>query len=98
MPRKKTASEVEHRLLALLKDRGDMSGRDLARMYRENCERPISPGTLYVTLSRLRDRGWIEVEDAHDKDGRIRFFRVTPEGRHALEEARQICRSLLALS
>jgi DNA-binding PadR family transcriptional regulator len=46
----------------------------------------LGPGTLYEGLHRLEDSGWVvEVEGGADEDGRRRFYRLTVEGRKAME-------------
>ena len=45
----------------------------------------MGPGTLYGTLQRLMDQGWVEeVERPRDIDERRRYYRLTRDGRHAL--------------
>lgn len=48
------------------------------------------PATLYGSLEELLERGWIgeldPAEVADERRGRERFYRLTPEGRTALEE------------
>jgi DNA-binding PadR family transcriptional regulator len=47
----------------------------------------LGPGTLYGTLQRLMEQGWV-VESgkaAHIADERRRYYRLTPGGRAALE-------------
>lgn len=47
------------------------------------------PATLYGSLEELTDRGWIRELDRTEHDGvaqgRERFYRITPQGRSALE-------------
>lgn len=46
----------------------------------------MGPGTLYGTLQRLLDQGWIEVvEGPHTADERRRYYRLNGVGRRALE-------------
>ena len=66
-----------------------LSGRELAAKFKEQTGKSISYGSLYVTMSRLRDKGWIEETDSDDEDGRVRHFQVTGEGSSALREARR---------
>jgi DNA-binding PadR family transcriptional regulator len=48
----------------------------------------LGPGTIYGTLQRLMDAGWVEESDgpARPVDERRRHYRLTRSGRHALEE------------
>jgi DNA-binding PadR family transcriptional regulator len=46
----------------------------------------LGPGTLYGTLQRLMDLGWVEETSAPDgADERRRYYRLTRAGRRALE-------------
>src|SRR4051794_32816852 len=47
----------------------------------------LGPGTIYGTLQRLMESGWVEESDgpAHAVDERRRHYRLTRGGRQALE-------------
>ena len=46
----------------------------------------LGPGTLYGTLQRLLDQGWVEAVDGPDNaDERRRYYRLKGLGRKALE-------------
>ena len=46
----------------------------------------MGPGTLYGTLQRLLDQGWVEaVEGPESADERRRYYRLKALGRRALE-------------
>jgi DNA-binding PadR family transcriptional regulator len=46
----------------------------------------MGPGTLYGTLQRLLDQGWVEAVDGpDDADERRRYYRLRGIGRKALE-------------
>ena len=50
----------------------------------------VEEGALYPALHRLRARGWVEAEwGTSENNRRARFYRLTPEGRAALEAERQ---------
>lgn len=55
----------------------------------------LATGTVYVTLGRLQKRGFVDTswEDQRiaDREGRPRrrYYRLTPQGRDALEETLQ---------
>jgi DNA-binding PadR family transcriptional regulator len=84
------ASATEMQLLALVSDRDqELSGRDIAKLYRQETGRTISYGTLYTTLRRLKESGWITSRDAEDVDGRVRYFLITATGVRALAGARE---------
>jgi len=48
----------------------------------------LGPGTIYGTLQRLMESGWVEESDgpATAVDERRRHYRLTRSGRRALEE------------
>jgi len=49
----------------------------------------LSPGTLYPTLHRLHDNGYL-VQEKRVVDGRVRkYYTITGKGRAALTEARR---------
>jgi DNA-binding PadR family transcriptional regulator len=55
----------------------------------------LGPGTLYGTIKRLREVGFIqeasEAPDPDDDDPRRRYYAITPSGREALaREARRM--------
>ena len=46
----------------------------------------MGPGTLYGTLQRLLDQGWVEAVDGPESaDERRRYYRLKAPGRRALE-------------
>ena len=46
----------------------------------------MGPATLYTTIQRLLDSGWIEeVEGPQDTDSRRRYYRLTRRGRSTLQ-------------
>jgi DNA-binding PadR family transcriptional regulator len=47
----------------------------------------LGPGTIYGTIQRLMEAGWVEESDgpANAVDERRRHYRLTRSGRHALE-------------
>ncbi len=46
----------------------------------------MGPATLYTTIQRLLDSGWIEeVEGPEDTDRRRRYYRLTRRGRSTLQ-------------
>lgn len=83
---------VFHVLLALAD--GPLHG--YAIMKRAESESGISmgPGTVYGSLRRLSDAGWVEEGPDDDPDPRRRTsFRLTADGRRALQaEAKRITR------
>jgi DNA-binding PadR family transcriptional regulator len=54
----------------------------------------LSPGTLYPLLHRMEKRGYLRSNEK-PAGGRVRrFYRATPKGRKALEDARTKVREL----
>ena len=76
-------NEREMRLLTSIGG-SERSGRDVAIRYKEQFSSEISYGSVYVTLGRMKEKGWIESRDDEDEDGRVRFFKLTGLGERAL--------------
>src|SRR5258708_34254272 len=78
---------VFHILLALAGDERHGYGilKDVLR-HRDGAVR-LGPGTIYGTLQRLMETGWVEESGAPaaDADERRRHYRLTRTGRTALE-------------
>jgi DNA-binding PadR family transcriptional regulator len=74
-----------------------LTGRQLAKSYAEETGATISYGSLYTTMSRLREAGWVDQADSEDEDGRLRYFRITGKGARAVDEARVFYCRLLGL-
>ncbi len=53
----------------------------------------LGPGSLYGTIKRLRESGYIDAADRrpdpHVDDPRRRYYRITPRGRDALAQEAQ---------
>lgn len=83
---------VFHVLLALAS--GESHGYGVMKRVQEDSGIEMGPGTVYGTLRRLRDAGWVEPGENDGGDARRgRSFRLTPSGRTALHlEARRIAR------
>ena len=65
------------------------SGREVAELYRCEWGEPISYGTLYTTLRRLSNAGWVSVEEARDPDRRVRWYHITGRGVKAMNRGRE---------
>src|SRR5687768_2159496 len=76
-------SKKEFELLALL-TAGELSGRDLAKAYKEETGKAIAYGTLYVTLDRLREWKWVTSREEKDEFGRLTIYKITSGGREAV--------------
>jgi DNA-binding PadR family transcriptional regulator len=78
---------VFHILLALAG--GKLHGYAITKEVLRQTEGQVrmGPGTLYGTLQRLLDQGWISVSETPDEvDERRRYYRLTGLGKRALEE------------
>jgi DNA-binding PadR family transcriptional regulator len=80
-----TLSPKESLILELLVERGEMYGLQLVSASRRRLKR----GTVYVTLGRMEDKGYISsrLEDAPPDAGGLprRMYAVTPLGARVLE-------------
>jgi DNA-binding PadR family transcriptional regulator len=80
-----TLSPKESLILELLVQRGDMYGLQLVSASRRRLKR----GTVYVTLGRMEDKGYISsrTEDAPPDAGGLprRMYSATPFGERVLE-------------
>ena len=72
-------------ILDLLAEHGKMFGLQLVRTSQGGLKR----GTVYVTLGRLIDKGWVQDEPAGVSDGGIpiRLYSITASGIRVLEAA-----------
>lgn len=85
-------SPIEIQLLALVVR--ERSGGEIASLYAKESGKEISPGTLYTTFRRLREAGWVKARESADRDGRIRYFKITGSGSLALNRGREHYRGL----
>jgi len=80
---------VFHILLALAD--GERHGYAIMQEVAESTNRQINmgPGTLYGTIKRLLEAGWIEESDrrpdANEDDERRRYYRLTGVGQRVVE-------------
>lgn len=85
--RKDQPSPLELMVLALVvKER---PGREIGKLYEQETETKLSLGALYTTLRRLTDEGWINFREGKDREGRLRFFKITGSGIEALNRGRE---------
>ena len=80
-------------LLAVMHLDEDAYGVRLMQELEERVGRRVSRGSVYVTLDRLEEKGWIESSTSaprSERGGRPRrVVRVTPAGVDALRKSRQ---------
>jgi PadR family transcriptional regulator PadR len=79
-------------LLAVVRLEPDAYGTAIRREIEARGHRAVSIGAAYATLDRLVEKGYLaarEVPGGADRGGAARrYFRITPAGVAALEEAR----------
>ena len=92
----KLPSRTELALLVVLESQG-LNGRELAARYKDHTGETISYGTLYTTMGRLKDAGWVEQFDPKDQDGRLRHFQLTCIGMDTVNKTRTFYWRLLGL-
>jgi PadR family transcriptional regulator, regulatory protein PadR len=83
-PRMLTLSAKEHLVLELLAEQGELYGLQLVA----NSKRRLKRGTVYVTLGRMEEKGYISsrLEDAPANAGGMprRLYQPTALGRRVL--------------
>ncbi len=89
----RTPSSLQAQLLSLvIRER---SGREIARAFERAFGRAVSYGTLYTTLRRMKDEGWIACRDDQDADGRVRYFQIRALGSKALARSIETSEDLM---
>ena len=85
MPREKFQTLTEQMFYILLCLQNECCGTDIMEMVRSMTSGrvQIGPGTLYNLLEKFMEAGMIEETKV---EGRRRSYRITPDGRLALEE------------
>lgn len=91
-PRNKPLGELEQLiLLAVLRHGEDTSGGAVGQELYQRAGRDPVRGTLYVTLDRLENKGYVKSrlgEPTPERGGKAqRLYRVTPSGLRALKES-----------
>lgn len=85
-------------MLAVLHRKDDAYGVTIAEELEERSDRATSRGALYVTLTRLEEKGFLtsSLERPAEARGgrRRRYYRPTPEGVTAVGEAREAMRRM----
>jgi PadR family transcriptional regulator PadR len=85
-------------LLAIVRLREDAYGRGIMREVQERLERDVAAGAIHATLERLEEKGFIRSKlglGTPVRDGRARrFYRITPSGVEALNDARAAVQNL----
>ena len=70
-----------------------MDGRQIAQGYESVANEPMSDGTLYTSLRRMKENRWVSISKS-GLDGRVRVYTVLRDGKKALEEGRRYYRDL----
>jgi DNA-binding PadR family transcriptional regulator len=80
-------------LLAILRLADDAYGVRIMQELEASIGRTVSRGSVYVTLDRLEEKGWIESESVPTPSGRggrpRRVVSVTPDGVAELRRSRE---------
>ena len=87
-------------VLQTLAGMGPLHGYGIARRIEETSgeEVLLNQGTIYASLVRLQQRGWIEAEwGVSENNRRAKFYRITRLGRRQLAEDTAYWRRLAAL-
>lgn len=80
-------SKTQMQLLALL-SRRYTSGTEVKDAWLKVKKKPISSGTLYTSMRRLREEGWISVVKESNGDNRKVLFYLTKSGAKNLRIAK----------
>ena len=79
-------------LLAIVRLGEDAYGRAILKDVQEHLLRPVAPGAVHATLTRLEARGLVSSRLGSGtpiRGGRARrFYRLLPKGLHSLNDAR----------
>ena len=79
-------------LLAIVRLGDDGYGRAILKDVQEHLLRPVAPGAVHATLTRLEARGLVASRLGSGtpmRGGRARrFYRLLPKGLHSLNDAR----------
>lgn len=85
-------------LLAIVRLRDEAFGRGIMREVQERLERDVAAGAVHATLERLEEKGLVRsklTQGTPIRDGRARrFYRITPTGVEALNNARTAVQTL----
>ncbi|MEM9681756.1 MAG: helix-turn-helix transcriptional regulator [Pseudomonadota bacterium] len=94
MPKGDYLGEFEQLVLLALLRLGDTAyGVTIRRELSERAERDVSFGTVYSTLDRLEEKGFISSrmgEPTAERGGRAKkYFKIEAAGEHALRRSRE---------
>ena len=86
--------ELEHIIMAsVLSLAGEAYGARIIEHIEETTGKRVESGSLYITLDRLEEKGYLKSRVAKPESGRggrpKRFARLTPVGLRVLKEARR---------
>lgn len=87
-------------VLQTLQTMGAQHGYGIARRIEQVSDNRIllNQGTIYASLVRLQQRGWIEAEwGASDNNRRAKFYTITKRGRQQLAQEMSNWRKLAAI-
>lgn len=88
MSTRRLAGNVKTILLGIVAEQGPVYGLEIAREYQARLDSAtvLNAGTLYPTLHRLEQLGWVSSEEKAPPRGRIpvSYYTITETGRQAL--------------
>lgn len=88
MGRNEFANPREAMILGILIN-GDKYGREIRREYEKRSAHPMPYGSLYVTLDRMEEQGFVRSrlgESGHERGGnRRKYYEITASGYRAFE-------------
>jgi PadR family transcriptional regulator, regulatory protein PadR len=80
----------EQRLLALLRNSGELYGLQMIDALEDTYKRRIGFSIVYPTLQKLEDKGFVTSRPGEESDSgsgaRRHYYRITGAGEHALYE------------
>ena len=91
-PRSQLGDLEELVILAVLRRGENAYGASIREELKQRADRAVSVSTIYVTLMRLEEKGFVRSwmgEPTGERGGKAkRYFEVRPEGMNALEATR----------
>ncbi len=90
MAKQQMRSQRNTELFAILMN-GERYGLDIRKEYQKRFGKELPLGSLYVTLDRMEDKGWLKSrmgESGPDRRGRRRkYYRTTASGKRSFDAA-----------
>jgi DNA-binding PadR family transcriptional regulator len=82
---------LEFLLLVIVEAKAGITGRDVAETYKRMIGERLSFGSLYTTLSRLQESGYVTKTEvtADSRDNRLVMYGITSRGKEKIVSARK---------